>query len=428
MNYPGYWFSDTYHYFICLRFIKRCLPGDAMLTEKQIQRYADVLIWGLESARAGKIKKGDVILIRYDLPAVKLVEALYAKLLEMGVHPLQRLLQTPAMETYFYTLSNNRQLTFIPPGEEELYHHLNGSIAVLGPSSLTHLSRVEPSKIAKPAKARKFLRDILDRREDEGDFSWTLGMYPTEELAAHAGISGEEYARQIIRACFLNRKDPIGQWREIYKKAQSLKNWLNRMSVDKFHVESANIDLIVTPGEKRRWIGLSGHNMPSFELFTSPDWRGTHGVYYADLPSYRSGNYVQGIRVEFKNGKVVSAKAEEGEGFLNKQLAMDNGANKIGEFSLTDRTFSKIDRFMANTLFDENFGGRYGNSHIALGASFSDAYSGKPSDLTKGLKEDLGFNDSALHWDIVNTEKKRVTAHLQSGQKKVIYENGRFAY
>ncbi len=399
-----------------------------MLSEKQIQRYADVLIWGLETARTGKIKKGDVVLIRYDLPAIRLVETLYAKLIERGVHPLQRLLQTPAMETHFYKHSNNKQLSFIPPGEEALYSNLNASIAVLAPTSLTHLSSLDPSRIAKPAKARKFLRDILDRREEQGKFSWTLAMYPTEELAAHAGMPIEEYARQIVKACFLNRRDPIGQWKEVYKKAQSLKNWLNRMSVVKFHVESANVDLIITPGEKRRWIGISGHNIPSFELFTSPDWRGTNGVYYADQPSYRSGNYVKGIRVEFKDGKVVSAKADEGENFLNKQLAMDKGANKIGEFSLTDRTFSKINRFMANTLFDENFGGKYGNSHIALGASFSDTYSDKASDLTKELKKELGFNDSALHWDIVNTEKKRVTAHLQSGGKRVIYENGRFTY
>jgi len=107
---------------------------------------------------------------------------------------------------------------------------------------------------------------------------------------------------------------------------------------------------------------------------------------------------------------------------------MDKGANKIGEFSLTDRRFSKIDRFMANTLFDENFGGKHGNCHIAIGASYSDTYDGDPSTLTKEEKERLGFNDSALHWDLVNTEKKRVTAHLADGRQITIYETGMFAY
>jgi aminopeptidase len=107
---------------------------------------------------------------------------------------------------------------------------------------------------------------------------------------------------------------------------------------------------------------------------------------------------------------------------------MDKGASKVGEFSLTDRRFSRIDMFMADTLFDENFGGDYGNSHIALGASYVDTYSGNPSDITKTFKKKMGFNDSALHWDLVNTEDKTVTAYLTNGKKMVIYENGMFKY
>jgi aminopeptidase len=105
---------------------------------------------------------------------------------------------------------------------------------------------------------------------------------------------------------------------------------------------------------------------------------------------------------------------------------MDPGAGRIGEFSLTDKRFSKINRFMANTLFDENYGGKHGNCHIALGSSYSNSFSGNPSRLTNAMKTRLGFNDSALHWDIVNTENKQVTATLSSGKKIILYENGRF--
>ena len=104
------------------------------------------------------------------------------------------------------------------------------------------------------------------------------------------------------------------------------------------------------------------------------------------------------------------------------------GANRVGEFSLTDKRFSKITTFMANTLFDENYGGRYGNCHLAVGSSYSDTYDGDPASLTRAKKQQLGFNDSALHWDLVNTEKKTVTAHLTSGKKIVIYEDGMFRY
>ena len=107
---------------------------------------------------------------------------------------------------------------------------------------------------------------------------------------------------------------------------------------------------------------------------------------------------------------------------------MDQGARRVGEFSLTDKRFSRIDRFMADTLFDENFGGKEGNCHVALGSSYTDTYDGDPAEMTAARKKKLGFNDSALHWDLVNTEKKTVTAHLTNGKKKVIYENGIFTY
>jgi aminopeptidase len=255
-----------------------------------------------------------------------------------------------------------------------------------------------------------------------------LCLYPTEELASHAGLTRDKSSEQIVRACSLPKPDPVSWWKTIYQEAQTIKKWLNSMKVDYYTVESANVNLKVVPGRLRKWVGISGHNIPSFELFLSPDWRGTEGSFYADQPTYRSGNYVKGIRLEFKNGSVVKANAEEGEDFLKQQIRMDSGAGRLGEFSLTDKRFSKISTFMANTLYDENYGGVSGNCHIALGASYSDTYAGDPKELDAEKKKELGFNDSALHWDLVNTEKKRVTAQLNSGKPHVIYENGKFLY
>ncbi|MBN2255271.1 MAG: aminopeptidase, partial [Deltaproteobacteria bacterium] len=72
------------------------------------------------------------------------------------------------------------------------------------------------------------------------------------------------------------------------------------------------------------------------------------------------------------------------------------------------------------------YGGRFGNCHIAVGASYSDTYNGDPAELTKDKKKAFGFNDSALHWDLVNTEDKTVDAVLTSGKTIRIYENGMF--
>jgi len=399
-----------------------------MFTEKQLDRYADVLLWAMKKARTGKFKKNDIVAIRYNTPSIRLAEILNAKLLGIGMNPVLRTIPTPTMERNHFELSNNRQLVFIPPGEKELYKNLNGSIFLHAPESITHLKDIDPKKIGKIAVSRKVFRDILSKREEQGLFGWTLCIFPTKKLAQHAGLSMKEYTRQIINSCFLNKISPISQWEQIFKNAVSIKKWLNSLKVKFYHIESENVDLKISPGEKRRWIGLSGHNIPSFEIFLSPDWRGTTGVYFADQPSYRSGNYVKNVRLEFKKGSAVKISAKKGEDFVKKQLSMDKGANKLGEFSLTDKRFSKINVFMANTLFDENYGGKYGNCHIAVGSSYSDSYSGDLKSLSKNLKKKLGFNDSALHWDLVNTEKKRVSAHLTSGKIITIYENGRFLY
>jgi aminopeptidase len=397
-----------------------------MFTERQLEKYADVLEWGLQTARADAFEKEDIVMIRFHKPAIRLAEILFERIIKKGWNPVFRILSTPAMEKGFYKNGTDPQLTFITPGEEELYQNINGNILLFAPESITHLSDIDPGKIAEHMKSRKFLKDILDKREEKGEFGWTLCALPTEEQARQAGISLEEYTAQIARACFLDEDDPAAKWEEVFRSAQSVKEELNRLNVKYFHVESENTDLKVFPGENRKWIGISGHNIPSFELFLSPDWRETEGVYYADQPSYKSGNYVKSVRLVFKEGEVVESSAEQGESFLKKQLEIDEGASRVGEFSLTDRRFSRIDRFMANTLFDENFGGEFGNCHVAIGSSYSDTYGGDISELTEDRKKDLGFNDSALHWDLVNTEQKRVTAYLVSGDKKVIYENGEF--
>ncbi len=398
-----------------------------MLTERHLENYADVLWWGLSTARRQRFRKNDVVQIRFHAAAVRLMEILYRKLLEKGLNPVPRLSPTPDMEHSFYRISGNRQLVFMPPGEERFVDNLSGSIFLNAPESLTHLRAADPRKIGRASLAHQPFRAVLERREAQGAYSWTLCMLPTAELARQAGLDLQAYSRQVVRACFLDAAAPVSSWQEIHRRAGVIKRWLDGMPVDRFRVESDGTDLELSLGVKRRWAGISGRNIPSFELFVSPDWRGTRGVFYADQPSFRTGNTVRQVRLEFRNGRLTRATAKEGEDFLKKQLALDPGANRVGEFSLTDRRFSRIDRFMANTLFDENFGGAYGNCHIALGSSYSNTYAGDPRRLTATLKDKFGFNNSALHWDFINTEKKRVTATLADGSRVVVYENGEFS-
>jgi len=397
-----------------------------MLSPEHLEKYADVLLWALQVSRREPLRNGAVVLLRYDLAGLPLAEAVFRRLVDRRCNPVQRMNASSAMQQDFYLRSAVAQLTFRTPGEKALCENLDGAIHILAPDHLTHLAEADPERIGMAATARKYLRDILDERERGGVYGWTLCLYPTPELARSAGTTPEDYADQVVRACRLNAADPVQEWKLARERILDIRRWLAGLDVRELRIESAGTDLRLAPGEKRRWLGLTGHNIPSFEVYLSPDWRGTEGVYFADLPSYRSGNLVEKARLEFRKGRVVRAEAAAGERFLVEQLSMDEGASRVGEFSLTDRRFSGIGRFMAMTLYDENYGGEFGNCHLALGSSYAATYDGDPADFTAEERERLGFNQSALHWDLVNTEPKTVTAKLAGGRSTRIYENGEF--
>jgi len=81
---------------------------------------------------------------------------------------------------------------------------------------------------------------------------------------------------------------------------------------------------------------------------------------------------------------------------------------------------------MATTLFDENVGGKYGNTHIALGKAYKDSYPGKMDNVSKNQWDKMGYNDSSVHTDIVATSNREVIAFLSDGKEKVIYRDGKF--
>ncbi|HOX23811.1 MAG TPA: aminopeptidase, partial [Elusimicrobiales bacterium] len=173
-----------------------------MLTPNKLEKYAEILLWGLKTARKGKIARYETVMVRYDLPARPLAEVVQKKLLQHRQNVVIRANLTPGMEKAFFSEADKKQLGFLWPGEKELYSCLNGYIFLRAPESLTHLRGAAPAKIAAAISANKVIWDIRNSREDRGLFSWTLCSCPTEELARQAHMSLPEYAAQVEKACF----------------------------------------------------------------------------------------------------------------------------------------------------------------------------------------------------------------------------------
>ncbi len=393
-------------------------------TKRTLQKYADVLInFALNSGKG--IKKNEVVYIVAQTPGMSLAKEVYRAVLAAGGYPLINIVDDD-FKLLHLSESNQQQLTFFPT---KYYRGLADSIdhwvRILADRDPLYLGKVEPERIMAANKSARKFRDWLDVKEDHGKFTWTLCLYGTEGLAQQAGLSLKEYWNQIQRACFLDKSDPVAEWKRIFTEVSRIQKRLTSLNIEQVHVEAPGTDLWVKIGEKRRWLGGSGRNIPSFEIFTSPDWRGTEGTVTFDLPLYRYGNIIKDIKLTFKKGKVVEANASKNQKFLEAMVAQKN-ADKVGEFSLTDRRFSRITKFMADSLYDENFGGRYGNMHLALGKAYHDAYDGKASEMTDKEYRELGFNSSVEHTDIITGSNRKVTAYLPDGNEKVIYEKGQF--
>jgi aminopeptidase len=298
-------------------------------------------------------------------------------------------------------------------------------ISIISETDKYELKGIDPKKIMLSNLSRKPYIDWQNEKENKGKMTWTLGLYGTPAMAKEAGMSLKEYWNQIIKGCYLDFPDPVKKWKETFKEIEKLKRKLNLIDIKKLRIIAPNTDLTIGIDKNRNWLGGGGRNIPSYEIFISPNWRGTEGYISFSEPLYRYGNLIKGIKLEFKNGVVTKSSATEGENILKEMIRTKN-ADKIGEFSLTDNRFSKITKFMAETLFDENTGGKYGNTHIALGMAYKDSYTGNISKIKKEKWEEMGFNDSVIHTDIISTTNRKVVAVTAEGKEIVIYKNGRF--
>lgn len=404
--------------------------------KKILDQYAKVLVRFALGGGKG-IKKGEVVRVSANDSAKPLFLAVCNAVVDAGGHVISHYApddeqgdkrRNESFTRYFYEQAEQHQLDFFPDKYlKGLINQIDHSIFLLATKDPHALRGVDPKKIMRRGIALKPFMDWRNEKEWQGKFTWTIALYGTAAMAKEARLSEKAYWNQIIKACFLDQKDPVAKWKQIYKDLEIYRRRLNKLApiTDRLHAVGPDMDLWIKLGKKRQWLGGSGRNIPSFELFTSPDWRGTNGWIRFNQPLYRYSNRITGIQLWFKNGRVVKSSATSNEKLLKEMIATP-GADKIGEYSLTDKRFSRITKFMAETLFDENMGGPHGNTHLALGMSYRDTHAEDVSKLSTKQAKALGFNDSSIHTDIISTTPRTVTAHLKNGREKIIYKGGQF--
>ena len=399
-------------------------------SEEIVARYARLLVDFALGDGEG-IRPGDTVRVVGSEETKPLFAEVCRAVWRSGGHVIQNF--SPAqderfnLERDFYELASDEQLDhFADKYQRGLLDQIDHFVYIDGSDHPQAMKDVDPQKMMRHQSA--FMPMIAWRQEKEaaGLLHWTIGLWGTAAMAKEAGLTVEQYWEQIVTACFLDDPDPIARWRETLDAIHRYRDWLNSLPIDRLHLEADDIDLWITLGERRKWIGGSGRNIPSFEIFTSPDWRGTDGHVKFSEPLYSHGMIARGVRLEFKDGLVTSATADENPQLI-EQIVAAPGGNRLGEFSMTDARLSRINHFMANTLYDENVGGPFGNTHMAVGMSIGDTFDGDATAVTDEEWEHLGYNLKAVvHNDIVSTTDRTVTAVMRDGSEQVIYAGGRF--
>jgi len=364
------------------------------MKDPRIEKYADVLL----NYCIG-LKKDQLICLRGSSLAEPLILELYKAALLKGAHPYTRVMLQGLQEIYF-KYSSERQLKFITPIQKYELNNSDAMVAVMSSFNTKELTNIDPRKQAVSHMAGRKLMEKTMRRSAEGKFSWVGCLYPTNAAAQDAGMSLSDYEDFVFKACLLDKKDPVAEWKKISRYNSRLIKYLSKKK--EIRIVAPDTDLTFNV-KGRKWINCDGkNNFPDGEVFTAPVEKSANGYIRYSFPAVYNGREVEDVRIEFKNGKAVKATAAKGEDFLNAMLDMDPGARYLGESAIG--TNFGIKSFTKNTLFDEKIGGTV---HFALGMAYPET----------------GKNRSALHWDMVCDLRKN-GAMYADGQ--LFFKNGKF--
>lgn len=365
------------------------------MTDPRYQKLAEVLV-----NYSVKVQKGDWVLIMANILAQPLLHEVVTQVLQAGGHPTTQL-SSDTLTEITYQESSEEQLTWLSPVEKMMIKEVDVLISLRASSNTRALSAVDPAKQALRAKSRAEFMEVYMKRSAEGDLRWTVTAFPCDAYAQEANMSLRDFEDFVFKATYCDTDNPIAEWQRIHDEQQVIVDWLKGKKQVTVKAPTADLTLSI---EGRNFINSDGSaNMPSGEIFTGPVEDSCNGWVEFTYPAIRAGREVEGVRLEFKDGKVVKASAEKNQEYLVSQLDVDEGARFLGEFAIG--TNYAIQQFTKSTLYDEKIGGTF---HMALGS---------------GYPETGSKNKSAIHWDMICDLRTDSEIRVDG---ELLYKDGQF--
>jgi aminopeptidase len=324
----------------------------------------------------------------------------------------------------------DEDLEYVPPWYGERILALGEAraarVGLTGPVEPTLFDGLDPVRLA---------RDPLPRLPEAVQVvnamttNWTLVPCPTPEWAALVRPEAGDDALDLLwadiaRVCRLDADDPAAAWRDRADRLGEVAARLNAARLDALRFTGPGTDLLVGLLPGSRWMGgrmetVEGvahvPNIPTEEVFTSPDPERVEGEVRSTKPLVIAGSTVEGLRVRFEGGRAVSIDADSGGEVLTQLTRRDEGAARLGEVALVDREsrVGALDRVFYDTLLDENAA-----SHVALGAAYAATVAGEDRER---------INQSVIHIDfMIGGEGVNVTGVRSDGTEVPVLQDGVF--
>lgn len=348
------------------------------------------------------LKPGDKLLIRGSEATAPLIRAVYREAVKIGAYPEVQVMLS-GLNEIFLKEASDELLKVEPPFYSMATRTFDALLSIKGEVNLRSLSGVNPERQAIRSKASSKISQTFMQRSATGDLRWCVVQHPTPADAQEANMSLEDYEDFVYRACGVLEPDPVGFWRKMHQDQEQAVNKLAQFDV--LRIVGADTDLSLRVSG-RTWVNSSGEaNFPDGEVFTGPVEESADGYIRFSFPGIYSGKLIEDIRLRFAQGRVVEAKAAQGQELLQALLATDTGASYLGEIGIG--TNFGITKHTKNMLFDEKIGGTV---HLALGG---------------GYPETGSKNESAIHWDMLCDLRKDGEIY---GDGQLIYKSGRFQF
>jgi aminopeptidase len=389
-----------------------------MSSDARLERYAELVV-GL----GGNVQPGQEVFLLANVEHRELARALTRAAYKAGASYVNVLYNDSHVRRAMIEFGPDDALTHSPEWLKTFFASMEGNtmIATTGDPEPELLADLDGNRVARAIPLE--VVQIRIKHVGENSVAWCGVGAPTEAWAQQVfGEPDVERLWEKVAFCMrLDEPDPVAAWREHLARLRERGAALDALKPDAIRYRAPGTDLTVGLLPNARWYSGAGFtkagveyvaNMPTEEIFTSPDSRRAEGTIRSSMPLVLAGQIIRGLELTFADGRIVNVEAETGADLVRGHMATIENADRLGELALVtgDSRVGQSGTLFYDTLFDEN-----ATCHIAYGAGMPFVFDGEP---------DEGLNVANTHVDfMVGGPELEVDAILADGTAVPVIRN-----